>query len=236
VNGESNSIEIVNRPLNAVDVAKLSITLNIRRAGFECLTDEKCGTKFRSKDVTAPGETEEQVEKQIEAVYRGINRPRPDEMASLATRFTASYKSDNGLLGRYGDIVLLMDWREIAADLVIFNGDVKNVGAKLVRDEGCKDSGPGGDWLRYFTLPRIDLESEISSAAEQLSDLLAKSRIPSAVPPRLIGKYFEARLFRALRPTDIAKVFVPDVASSEFGLVTKLKDLKMAIREGVRKR
>ena len=40
----------------------------------------------------------------FEAVYCGINRPRPDEMASLATRFTAGYKSDNGLLGRYGDI------------------------------------------------------------------------------------------------------------------------------------
>jgi hypothetical protein len=56
----------------------------------------------KRRDCTA--RNEEQVEKQIEAVYRVISLPRPDEMASLATRSTASYKSDSGLLGRYGDI------------------------------------------------------------------------------------------------------------------------------------
>lgn len=172
----------------------------------------------------ASGETEEQVARQVEAIYRTINRPPPDEMVSLAARLPAI--PDKGLLEAYGDIVLLVDWREIAPDLVIFNGDVKNLGAKLVEVEGARDPGTGSYWLRYITLKGIDLASEIGAAAEELSDLRAKSRNPKAVPPRLLGQYFEARLFRALRPMDIAKVFVPQVASSELDLVAKLLELK----------
>jgi hypothetical protein len=175
-------------------------------------------------DERASGETEEQVAKQVEAIYRSINRPRPDEMVSLAARLPAI--PDKSLLEAYGNIVLLMDWREIAPDLVIFNGDVKNLGAKLIEVGGVRDHGTGSIWLRSVTLKGIDLTSEIDAAAEELSDLRAKSRDPKAVPPKLLGKYFEARLFRALRPMDIAKVFVPEVASSELDLVAKLQELK----------
>ena len=46
------------------------------------------------------------------------------------------------MLGRYGDIALLMDWRAIAADLVIFNGDVKNPGPSSLETRGAKIPDP----------------------------------------------------------------------------------------------
>jgi hypothetical protein len=145
-------------------------------------------------------------------------------MVCLAARLPAI--PDKKLLEADGDIVLLVDWREIAADLVIFNDDVKNLGAKLIEVEGVRNHGTGSIWLRSVTLKGTDLASEIDAAAEELSDLWAKSRDPKAGPPKLLGQYFEARLFRALRPMDIAKVFVPEVASSELDLVAKLQELK----------
>jgi hypothetical protein len=230
VNANNCSIKVVNRAFTAADIEELSITLNIRSEGLEHLTNEETAAKFRSKDTPAAGENKELVEKQIKAVYDRINRSPEGEMASLAARFSGIYRSDSKLLCSYGDIVLVMDWRKIARDIVIFNGYVKNLGAKLLGSEFREGAGSHvvwNDWLRWFTVPGIDLDSEITSTKRQLEELWARSTVPRAMPPRVVGKYCEARLFRALRPTDVAKVFVPDVAHSELNLIIKLQELKV---------
>ena len=216
-------LEIVNRPFAATDLESLSVTLNIRCEGLECLTNKEAGAFFRSQDQPADGETEAQVRQQIDAVYDRIKRKPPEYMASLAARCPLSFRYDNKLLNDYGKIVLLMDWVQIAPDIVIFNGDVKNLGAKLIQ---VRDSGAAqDDWLMPFTFDKEHLNTQVTSTGAKLDELWKKLTEIGATPPRIVGKYCEARLFRGLRPTDVLKAFVPDVARCQMPLVEELKRL-----------
>jgi hypothetical protein len=228
VSTATDSLEIVERSFTVDDIETLSVTLNIRRDGLECLTNEDTGTTFRSKDKPSNDETEEQVQRQITAVYDTIGRTPSGEMTSLAARFSGIFRSDNKLLTGYGDIVLLMDWAEIAPHIVIFNGDAKNLGSKLL--EAGSSGSERSDWLRSFSFQDHDLDSQIASTALKLQELRAKSMGVHAMPPRIVGQYCEARLFRELLPTDVAKAFIPEVAHSEMSLIQELKRIKASMR------
>lgn len=223
-------MDIVDRPFAKTDIVSLALTLNIRRCGLECLTSETEGQVFRSQDQPAGDETPAQVKQQIDAVYNRINRRPTGHMASLAARRPQSFRSDNNLLSSYGDIVLLIDWEEVAPDIVVFNGDVKNLGAMLIAPLG---SGEGrNDLLISFGFDAKHRTEQIESTCTALDELWARTTKIDATPPRIFGKYCEARLFRPLRPTDISKVFIPGTGSSERNLVEKLGRLKESMRKG----
>lgn len=224
----NDALEIKTKRLEADDLTGLSVTLNICRKGLECLTDECKGAKYWSKDKPSNGETKEQVQEQIAAVYSKLSRKPPGEMASLAARTACSFRRDKYLLGSYGDIVLVMNWEEIASDIVIFNGDVKNLGAKLVDVSGA--GGQQADWFKSFAFDEGPLTGHITSANDQLNELWARTTARNQTPPRIVGSYCEARLFRALRPTDVSKVFIPEDANAEMYLIEELERLIREMR------
>ena len=150
------------------------------------------------------------------------------KITSLAAQFSDTFRSDNKLLSGYGDIVLVMDWAEIAPDIVIFNGDAKNLGSKLL--EAGTSGSERSDWLMSFSFHENDLSSQIASTALKLEELRAKCMGVQAIPPRIVGQYCEARLFRELLPTDVAKAFIPEVAQSEMSLIQELKRIKESMR------
>ncbi len=223
------SFQIVNRPFAQADVEVLTVTLNIRRDGLQRLTDESTGAKFRSKDKPSDGETEKDVLEQITLAYDMIGRRPEAEMASLAARSALSYRYDNNLLTGYGDIVLVMDFAEIAPDLVILNGDAKNIGARLLEER--KAGRELSNWLISFGFNPGNLDSQMQAASAELNELWKKISQIRPLRPRIVGRYCEARLLRALRPKDVSKVFIPEVANADIPLVEELKNLKQKMRK-----
>jgi hypothetical protein len=229
LSSSEQSLQIVNRSFTQADVESLTVTLNIRRDGLEWLANEAAGAKFRSKDSPSDGETEKDVQNQITAVYDTIGRRPIGEMASLAARSALSYRYDSKLLTAYGDIVLVMDSSKLASDLVIFNGDVKNLGARLVEER--KAGRELSNWLVSFGFDPGKLDSQILATSAELDKLWKKITQVRPALPRIVGKYCEARLFRELRALDVSKVFIPEVAKSEMTLVEELKQLKQRMRK-----
>lgn len=178
----------------AVPQGELRITTNIKQSDSCYFTEARYGCKWVSSDEDVlPGET---AMENVSAVYAAAGLAEPVEFASLAVR-TCRHDARN--CNAYGPIILVVDADSIKDELLIFNGDVKNLGAKLQGEDRSRHS----EWVEIHTLS--ESVSEIISA---FGRLVQNAR--NAEKPRLVGSYFEARLQRALRPTDIKSIYVPE--------------------------
>lgn len=122
----------------------------------------------------------------------GLTQP-PIRSKSIAVR-VAETKTDGQGLSCYGTVVLVLDINKIADETYIINGDFKSVGYKLqtntITDEDVLCVKP--------------LENQLAKLLNQYAYNNCKGQ-----SPRLFGTYFEARVTRGLRISDVAKIYVP---------------------------
>jgi hypothetical protein len=186
-------MEIFTSTVN-VSPGDIKITVNIHGYELRFLTEAVHGNQFYAKD--EPALKDETVRANIQAVYSAVGISSPEQFTSCAAR-AAFNQADT--CNAYGNVVLVLNQDRIKNDLVIFNGDVKDIGHKI------KGESDPNSWIEVHTLTE-----PIDQLVSALNALTANARVRTNPPPRprLIGGYFEARLTRALKPEDIEAVHV----------------------------
>ena len=165
-------------------------TLNIESDDLKFLAESEYGNQFFI--------TSEEIE-DVDLAYSIAGVAPPSVAASLAARVRGMFRrSDKSNLESYGDVVLLISPQAVADDIVVFNSDAKNL-SSLAKSEP--------ENVRWFS-------GRDSKLAEQLHELKENSRTIPSKSPRLHGLYFEARLLRALKPTDIEAIYLPNTADT----------------------
>lgn len=171
---------------------ELALTLNIPADELRHFLNEEHGCCFRSRDEDAlPGEN---AKRNVERVYEAIGVASPEQFVSLALRTGDDGSSLSTTLRDYGTVVLELDLDRLGREVIIFNGDVKNLGAKLAQERDTS-------WVS-----QIPWDDDRAVVARALTALVENSR--RGQRPRRLGNYFEARLPRAMRLNDIARVYV----------------------------
>ena len=179
--------QVFSRKLSQNDVR---FTVNLRAADLKRLINP--GGRFFSRDQNAlPGEA---ATANVRQVWAALGEETPAEFVSIAVRSGADSSNVWTTLALYGGVVLEILPRIIAAEAVIFNGDVKTVGLKVA------ETGEPA-WAN-----KIAFNGDIKALAAELHQLIKNAR--SGVRPRLVGSYFEARLRRALVSGDVCAVWV----------------------------
>lgn len=149
-----------------------------------------------SKD--EPASSSESTEQNVSCIYDLAGVPKPDRFASLALVIAATPRA-HGVLQLFGAHLLILRPETTLKDLFVLNGDVKNLG-KYLQD------GADRSQIKIWRGESLSL-NELGTCAGM------KSMTPAG--PRLHGQYFEGRLLRAIRPTDIAKIYIQYSDDSE---------------------
>jgi hypothetical protein len=101
----------------------------------------------------------------------------------------------------------------------VFSGDVKTLGQALSKGQGS-----------HAKVWRI--KKSVGALAKQLRRYRERSLIDKCT----ISRYFEARLTRALKVTDISKIYVPDGKEDAWKMADKINTLKLQKAENRRRR
>jgi hypothetical protein len=174
----------------------LAITLNMRVEELVFLAREEYGNCFYTNDVDAlEGENSKS---NIEQIYLACGLSAPQSFTSLAVRIYEEFSDLDKTLRNYGPVVLEVDLSSIESDLVVFNGDVKNLAMKTEIT---------GDISWAF---RIDHTKGVDRLESELRDLADRKRSINNLRPRRVGEYFEARIGRPLTPRDIKAIYCAD--------------------------
>jgi hypothetical protein len=224
------------------------ITLNIKATKLNYLTSKKYGYQYFTKDEKALADSPEErhktsksegpldtlldaceeeelgedakrniaillkgenVEKSIRAAYKMAKTRVPKRFTSMAARIHG-FPVSNADLAPYGDVVVVVDPKEVRGHLVVFSGDVKTLGDALLKGEGSQAKA----W---------QVMKSVGALAKQLSEY----RQDPEVAKRAIGRYFEARLRRALKIKDISKIYVPESDEVARKAADKINRLKL---------
>lgn len=162
------------------DISVPLLTVNISEARYE---QYRSGNIYLSRDGDAlPGED---AVANVQRLYAHHELQAPKCFTSLAVRWKGEPPRTTSTLRSYGEIVLVLK-RDLFKEVVVFNGDVKDLAYAL--SIGNPKSNfvvglPDQTWL-------ATLVTNISTCQE----------------PRLVGNYVEARLPRALTTSDILEV------------------------------
>ncbi len=151
----------------------------------------------------------EEVEKSVRAAYRMARMKVPRPFTSMAARIHG-FPSSNADLTPYGDVVIVVDLKEVRDHLVVFSGDVKTLGRALLGGEG----GYAKAW-------------RIRKSIDALEKKLRKYKDRSQIVKHSVGRYFEARLTRALKVTDISKIYVPESEEGAWKAADQINTLKV---------
>jgi hypothetical protein len=129
------------------------------------------------------------------------------------------FPASNSDLTPYGDVVVVVDHKEVRDHLVVFSGDVKTLGDAIRRDEGDHAES----W-------------KIKKSPSVLAKQLMAYRKNPKIAGRAIGRYFEARLRRALKATDISEIYVPKGDEAAWKAASEVEELKLLRLKRRRKR
>jgi hypothetical protein len=161
----------------------------------------------------------EDVKKSVRAAYKMANIIRvPKRFTSMAARIQG-FPASNSDLAPYGDVVVVVDPKEVRDHLVVFSGDVKTLGDAILRDEGNHAKA----WR---------IKKSPSVLAKQLGTYKQNPKIAG----RAIGRYFEARLLRALKATDISEIYVPKGDDAAWKAAGEINELRLRRCKQRRKR
>lgn len=163
----------------------VALTLNMQPEGLNFLSSSDFGRRYFSEDRKPAGGTQESMVR----LYELLGRQRPQRFTSLALRTSESASRDQETLIGFGPVTLQIDFRSVADDLLIFNGDAQNLSYQLSE-----------------VVP-INHKMETAPLLALLSELTRNKR--KRMAPRQVGSYYEARLMRALLPSDISHIYVP---------------------------
>jgi hypothetical protein len=182
---------LVEGPFRRLAGTDVALTLNIPASDLRYLIKWRHCRRFFACDEDAL--PEENARANVKRVYQALGIPQPKRFASMAVRTAQDSAAVALTLVAYGSVVLELDLASLGHELVIFNGDVKDLGFRVA----------GGD----NALPaRVRWDGDRTQLATELSTLVQNAR--NGLRPRLVGRYFEARLQRALVPKDIETVYV----------------------------
>lgn len=195
---------------------EIVFTLNISTVDICFLTCTSKGQRFYSQDrPTVPGEDPNRVQ----AILNKL-AGKPDyqgEVAALAARISENHARQRTSLNDYGEITLIADPDRIHADTIIFNGDFKTIGHNRIKDDGTTEG-----------IVTWAVGKDLSSLAKELDRAMSNGpRCQSGI----VGQYFEARLYRALKPTDFIRAYVPQANETAKKALTKLKELRKQMLE-----
>ncbi|MDT3700140.1 MAG: hypothetical protein RO469_12015 [Thermincola sp.] len=177
--------------LPRMNSGEVLLTVNMKVKDIDYLIEEKYGREFFAKDVQALAD--DNVKENIPNLYSIIGRDVPRKFACLSVR-TDFNTADS--CNCYGPIVLKVNKDAILSDTIIFNGDVQNIAYKLSQVDNPSE------WVEIHTLGEPDLYNSLKRISEN-------GQPENGRLPRIIGIYFEARLHRALKITDIEEILIP---------------------------
>ncbi len=121
----------------------------------------------------------------------------------------------------YGSICLILKIENIKDKTVIFNGDVKNLAFRIF----AMNSSPK-KYLRTHSLD-APMFKTLVHLQRYYWNKMAWAMFKKPFFPRMVGTYFEARIFRAITSADIEMIVVPlDLGKNEMKLVEALATLK----------
>lgn len=185
-------MKIHNAPFpNSVDDPTL--TLNIPTCELQYLFGNDFNNEFFSRDQNAlPGED---AQTNVSRVYKSLNLTVPKQFTSLALRIPTDGSSVANILKSYGDVVLVFDLSQLAKEILVLNGDVKDIGEKVA------DTG-NVEWARSID----PLAEDFASKLEQMVRNSMSTTYQGT--DRRVGTYFEARLPRAITPTDVSAIYI----------------------------
>ncbi|MBP7632942.1 hypothetical protein KBA41_02140 [Candidatus Ozemobacteraceae bacterium] len=117
----------------------------------------------------------------------------------------------------YGNICLILDLERIKEKTVIFNGDLKNLAYKLfVLNASTRN------FLRYHHLSEHHTDIFVS-LQRYYWNYMFNCLLKKQCNPRMIGCYYEARIFRPIVQEDIEMIVIPrDSDSAVKGMAEKL--------------
>lgn len=241
-------IKIVRGDLEQLNPGEVVITLNIKTTNLDYLTSKTHGYQYFSKDEKALADAAEEtyetsnnkdnldtlldaseedelgedaernivesvegdeVKKSVLAAYKMAGMRVPRRFTSMAERIQG-FPASNVDLAPYGDVVVVVDPKQVKNDLVVFSGDVKTLGHALFKGQGS-----------YAKAWRI--KNSVGTLANQLRSYREYAQLVK----RTVGRYFEARLTRALKVTDISKIYVPDGDKRAWKAADKINTLKL---------
>jgi hypothetical protein len=154
---------------------------------------------------------DEDVKKNVRAAYKIAGIKVPKQFVSMAARIRG-FPKNNSVLSPYGDVVLVVDHQSVIKRLTVFSGDVKTLGDAL-------NKGSNGEHWRGES-PRV-LAGELRAYSERQA---------------VTGGYFEARLTRSLKATDVLEIYLPEHNEEMLKGATAIKALKQRRLRTVRKR
>lgn len=161
----------------------------------------------------------EDVKKSVRAAYKMAKIIRaPKRFTSMAARIQG-FPASNSDLTPYGDVVVVVDPKAVRDHLVVFSGDVKTLGDAILRNEGSHAKA----W-------------RIKKSPSVLAKQLRTYRRNPKIAGRAIGRYFEARLLRALKATDISEIYVPKGDDAAWKAASEINELKLRRLNQRRKR
>ncbi len=191
------------------------LTINMKTKDLSCFV--KPPYTFYSKD--SLNNSEKIV---LQKIYHHFKIEQPEKFCSLACR-TKKAPGSSALFA-YGDVVLVIKVEEVSHNVVLFNGDVKDLIRKIDSDE---------DIEKYVEVMK-DISSK--SIVGTLEELKSRQRPNSSVTQkRLIGQYFEARLLRPLKITDLnGEIYIPSNSKSCSEVVKMVNQLENLINANTR--
>ena len=192
-------LEIVYDELPCPSQTEVIFTRNARLEHIRCLLCASYGQQLYSRD-------------DLPRVQSTLNRfaGRPNyqgKFASLAARISRKHKMQSDTLRAFGDITLVVDPDTIRKDAVIFSGDFQNIGANRISSNGTVEG-----------VTTWQATEDLSRVARELDDAMHASQV--------CGQYFEVRLYRALTPTDLIKIYAPDADDSVKEKLRKLTKIR----------
>lgn len=168
----------------------LELTLNLRPRDVTFFLEERYARCFVSRD--EPGLPDEDVATNVRRLYRVLGQARPERFTSLALRTEHGGHGLRQYLAAYGTLVLQLNLERLGPELIIVNGDFKNVAYKIATE----DDDAYAERITW---------SDRATVVGRLRELFANAR--KNLRPRIHGSYVEARLPRPLVLNDIANVY-----------------------------
>lgn len=175
-------------------------TLNVKSGDLKYLTGTQYGRQFFL--------TSEKPEDMRPAYSLAGVQTVPEQVTSLAARVRGMFRNRETVnLRAYGNVILVVSSGAVIDNVVVFSADAKNLSLAA-----------GSNRESFVAIPGSDPD-----LARRLNELKQNSSAMPQKSPRLRGLYFEARLLRALRPTDIQAIYL--LASADPKALEQARDL-----------
>lgn len=213
VNAEIRDISQFKSP----DIGRLTLTVNATSLKLDKLLAKPSGFSSQDKRGTR---------RDIGQLYQAVNKKSPAQFACIvartpttSSRLLEGYAAPSqGLRLNETAVVLVTDLQQIKNDLVIFAGDVQGLAEKR----------------KAYGLETKIIQIGIAELAGKLEQL-PREQTPGdhRGTECLRGPYFEARLERSLKPTDVTAIYIDKDDQRAFRKACEIMELKFQMTKRI---